>query len=247
MERLEALGEALTATSDFEVTATTAAEGVDNSPCCAICLGVLDASADTAFIKPCLHPYCVGCILAWASSRATRYPDAPTPCPQCKQSFTSVYVQRTLDGVVSEHLVEESIVLLLRARWTNAAGGATSQEDSDDGSAEFDEEDEEELLARQHRVRLVIGNRRFGGGGFVANGRLLARPLPPNKTNAAAKKPATAEAAPAASSKQTPQRAKREAKAAQALAREAERRARRLGRLLPSAPGAVAGADETEV
>jgi len=240
MEHMEALGEALTATSDVAT-----GEGVDNSPCCAICLGALDASADTAFIKPCLHPYCVGCIMAWASSRATRYPDAPTPCPQCKQTFTSVYVQRTLDGVVSDHLVEESVVLLLRARWTSAAAGgaACQQDDSDDGSAEFDEEDEEELLARQHRVRL-IGNRRFGGGGYVTQGRLLARPM--IKPSAAPKKPAAAEVAHAASSKQTPQRAKREAKAAQALAREAERRARRLGRLLPSVPSAVAGADEAD-
>ena len=235
MEHLEALGEALTASP----------VDVDNTPCCAICLGALDASADTAFVKGCLHPYCAACIMAWASSRAVRYPDMPTPCPQCKQPFTSVYVQRTLDGVASDFLVEESVVLLLRARWTNAAAGGAAgffQDDSDDGSAEYDEEDEEELLARQHRVRL-IGNRRFGGGGFVASGRLLARPLPPQAApRAAAKKPAAAEATPSASSKQTPQRAKREAKAAQALAREAERRARRLGRLLPTA--AAAGADE---
>ena len=229
MECLNALGEAL-----------AEAPQEDSNDSCAICLSVLDPCAvDIALVKGCLHPYCVGCVTAWAASRAAKYPDAPTPCPVCKAGFLSVYVQRSLSGEVTDHLVEESMVLLMRARWT--CGAAGQQDDCFDDEADCfdDEEDEEELLARQHRVRL-IGNRRFGGGGFVANGRLLARPLPPPP----APRPTAKKAAEASPAPKHPQRAKREAKAAQAAAKEAERRARRLGRLLPTAAAGAACEDE---
>ena len=44
-------------------------DGSEDDACCAICLGALDTSADIALVKSCLHPFCVECITAWASSR----------------------------------------------------------------------------------------------------------------------------------------------------------------------------------
>lgn len=67
MEDLAALGAAL-ADGATENNSSCGADG-ENDACCAICLGALDSSADIALVKSCLHPFCVGCISAWASSR----------------------------------------------------------------------------------------------------------------------------------------------------------------------------------
>jgi hypothetical protein len=219
----------------------------ESADACAICLQPMVHAEDIALVKGCLHAYCAVCIVGWASARAARAPagaDAGnTPCPQCKCDFSKLYVHRQLDGSVTEHLAEEPVALLRRARW--AAPSAVLEPPEDEPPEEDDEygTDEEERLTRQHRVRL-IGNRRFGGGGFVASGRQLARPTapppPPKAPPSKAPLPKTADAGAA-----NPKRAKREAKAMQAAEKEALRRARRRERLGGAGAAGPAGEAET--
>ena len=206
---------------------------------CSICLNP-QVPETVAFLKDCAHSYCTHCIVAWAASRVARLGDAAgdTPCPQCKRRFTSLLIYRSLDGEVTDALQEESVVLLLRARWAAmpdhtapAADGYDSEEAAAAAADAF--EDEEEEMARFHRVRL-LGNRRFGGGGHIAAGRLVARPVPPRPALPPPQrksKPGSAEAAAPIH----PQRAKREARlreqAAKEAAKEALRRERHLARL----------------
>lgn len=229
----------------------------DTADVCAICLCQMTDPLDIALVKGCLHAYCAPCVVGWVSATAQRAGAVPgaTPCPQCKASFTSLYVHRALDGTPTEHLVEEAVVLLRRAHWANACA---AEEEEDSPSTESDEQldstDDEERLARAHRVRL-IGNRRFGNGGFVSNGRLLARPVaptpppPPPPRKVVHKAQAEPKASPASSAAHA-KRAKREAKAAQKDEKEAQRRARRLERLVAttappaaSSGGACGGGD----
>jgi hypothetical protein len=221
---------------------------------CAICLNV-SSPEDVALVRDCLHAYCAPCILAWASSHAARYPaGGDTPCPTCKRRFSALYVYRTLDGRVVDYPVQESVVLLLRARW---AAPAAALQDDPESEEDYGSDDEEERLAHRHNVRL-IGNRRFGGGGFVSSGRLMARPVPPpppppRKKQEKAEPAKTDDAKAAAASASNVKRAKREAKAAQAAEKEAARRARRRERLTggaaadDQAAGACGDADEAGV
>ena len=58
--------------------------------------------------------YCICCILQWATYHA----DAPR-CPQCKSYFNYIYLYKNLDGSLNDYLQEESVTLLMRARWFN--------------------------------------------------------------------------------------------------------------------------------
>jgi hypothetical protein len=51
----------------------------------------------------------VNCILQWALCKEW--------CPQCKKPFDYLLCHKQLDGTLSDFLVEESVVLLKRARW----------------------------------------------------------------------------------------------------------------------------------
>ena len=53
----------------------------------------------------------VKCILRWAAHR-----ERPT-CPQCKAPFDTVWTYLQLDGTLCDFPSEESVALLLRARW----------------------------------------------------------------------------------------------------------------------------------
>lgn len=149
--------------------------GTEDPWLCAICRGVIPLE-DTAQLRGCEHAYCVNCILQWAS-----YADAPW-CPQCRTPFSVLYTYRTLEGGLSDVMVEESVCLLLRAPWfrpperpPRCGGGSEADpdappflyEDYDDGD-EFDED--------FHPNALRLGNRRFGESGFVRSGRMEARP-----------------------------------------------------------------------
>ena len=115
------------------------------------------------------------------------------PLAQCKAKFCSVLCYMRLDGSVTGELQEEAVCLLLRAAWrapSRDKGKAPAHRYVDEeGDVSFegfyeeeDElEDEDELLAMRHHAaaRLLIGNRRHGPNGYLAGGRMLARPLPP--------------------------------------------------------------------
>lgn len=159
--------------------------GPDDPWLCAICRGVIPFE-DTAQLRGCEHAYCVSCILQWASHTEIPW------CPQCRAPFSMLYSYRTLEGGLSDVMVEESVCLLLRAPWFKAGhlqrhgGGAAGGGDAE-GHPSFHEErykdyyeeyddggdDDEDFLPN---TALRLGNRRFGETGFVRGGRMEARP-----------------------------------------------------------------------
>lgn len=61
---------------------------------CPICLDTLD---DVAYVKPCFHKFCFGCVLRWSKTKAE--------CPLCKQVFQSI-----LHTVLAEDDYQEYVV-----------------------------------------------------------------------------------------------------------------------------------------
>jgi len=155
---------------------------------CAICLGDIQLE-NMAMVKGCDHIYCAHCILHWALHKEHPW------CPQCKQPFSYLLTYRTLDGELSDFPVEESVVLLKRAHWFTdtlrpCARSSSLLEDSilqdeyawHDYADEYDLAEDEELEAfyfssAAGRARILLGNRRFGEGGFMSSGRRQARPV----------------------------------------------------------------------
>jgi hypothetical protein len=62
----------------------------------------------------------VNCILQWALCKEW--------CPQCKKPFDYLLCHKQLDGTLSDFLVEESVVLLKRARWFDDHMRVSSQQ-----------------------------------------------------------------------------------------------------------------------
>ena len=159
---------------------------------CAICLGDIQLE-NMAMVKGCDHIYCAHCILHWALHKEHPW------CPQCKQPFSYLFTYRTLDGELSDFPVEESVVLLKRAHWFTDTlrpchRSSSLLEDSiladetawHDYGDEYDLAEDEELEAfyfssAAGRARILLGNRRFGEGGFLSSGRRQARPVPSSK------------------------------------------------------------------
>lgn len=78
---------------------------------CAVCLQFIEP-AETAIVKGCEHTYCATCILTWTAFKQ------PAPwCPQCKGPVNYLSTFRSLDGELSDFLIEEPSVLLLQATW----------------------------------------------------------------------------------------------------------------------------------
>lgn len=184
--------------SDSEIEEDAKATSAPHSPSkvseageitCAICLGDIQLE-NMAMVKGCDHIYCAHCILHWALHKENPW------CPQCKQPFSYLLTYRTLDGELSDFPVEESVVLLKRALWFTetlrpCARSSSLLEDSilqdeyawHDYADEYDLAEDEELEAfyfssAAGRARILLGNRRFGEGGFLSSGRRQARPVP---------------------------------------------------------------------
>ncbi|KAI7835857.1 hypothetical protein COHA_010254 [Chlorella ohadii] len=156
---------------------------------CAICLNNIPLE-NLALIKGCDHMYCATCILHWALHK-------PEPwCPQCKQPFDMLLTYRTLDGELQDFPTEESVCLLKRARWFEEhlrfvdRGAASLVEESrladsmawQDYADDYDLAEDEEVesyyfSSAAGRARVVLGNRRYGEGGFISGGRRQARPV----------------------------------------------------------------------
>jgi len=187
-------------------------EDEDVSSRCAICLCEPDA-LDVAFIKACLHRFCAPCVARWARfcrARNARVGSSPTDgsdatCPCCKTPFDSVLVYRALDGEASldGEMIEESLCLLQRAewvverraRWEDDAAFATRDDDVDEHDDEEDDDylDDDDIAFSGRRKTLVLGNRRFGRGGYISNsGRVFARPTGASSSPASGKKKSTA-------------------------------------------------------
>ena len=140
-------------------------------------------------VKGCDHIYCAHCILHWALHKEQPW------CPQCKQPFSYLLTYRALDGTLSDFPVEESVVLLKRATWFTdtlrpCERASSLLEDSiladdtawHDYADEYDLAEDEEIEAfyfssAAGRARILLGNRRFGQGGYIAGGRRHARPV----------------------------------------------------------------------
>ncbi|KAL4441859.1 hypothetical protein ABPG77_003775 [Micractinium sp. CCAP 211/92] len=156
---------------------------------CAICLGSIPLE-NLALVKGCDHMYCATCILHWALHREEPW------CPQCKQPFDTLLTYRTLDGQLQDFPSEESVCLLKRARWFEEhlrfedRGSASLIEESrmadhmawQEYAADYDLAEDEEIeqyyfSSAAGRARVVLGNRRYGEGGFISGGRRQARPV----------------------------------------------------------------------
>lgn len=135
----------------------------DDSWICAICHETIEVE-ETAQIKGCEHAYCATCILQWAACKTVPW------CPQCRTPFSSLYLYKTLDGSLSDIMVEECVCLLLRASWfkpQNSPAVANAEHYDEDEDCYYEEE--------YYHAPLRIGNRRWGENGYVRNGRLEAR------------------------------------------------------------------------
>eukprot|EP00850_Spirogloea_muscicola_P017260 SM000146S00980 [mRNA] locus=s146:206830:208337:- [translate_table: standard] len=141
----------------------------DDSWLCAICRCKIPLE-ETSQVKGCEHAYCITCILRWAT-----YKEHPW-CPQCRLPFSFLYSYRTLNGSLSDVMVEESICLLLRATWFSQLPLPDEHEESEEHAyVQFDDDDEYEEEYFGPSVRL--GNRRWGDNGYVRGGRMEARPV----------------------------------------------------------------------
>ncbi|CAN6695061.1 unnamed protein product [Malus baccata var. baccata] len=143
---------------------------------CAICLDEI-VLQDTALVKGCEHAYCATCILRWVT-----YSQKPT-CPQCKHPFEFLNVHRSLDGSIQDYMFEESVCLLLRAKWFEPLV-VEEREDVYEGHEDYyyypyeDEEDDDLDDAYFSSSSVIrIGNRRWGDNGYVRGGRQEARPV----------------------------------------------------------------------
>lgn len=153
-----------------------------NDGVCAICLDDIELQ-ETALVKGCEHAYCVNCILQWAT-----YHESPK-CPQCKHPFESLSVHRALDGSLHDHMLEESVCLLVRASWfkpLDVEHPADFYDDLDDifyyqyqyqYEYEYLEDVDLEDTFFHNSTSLRIGNRRWGDNGYVRAGRQEARPV----------------------------------------------------------------------
>jgi len=179
-------------------------EDEDVSSRCAICLCEPDA-LDVAFIKACLHRFCAPCVARWARfcrARNARVGSSPTDgsdatCPCCKTPFDSVLVYRALDGEASldGEMIEESLCLLQRAEWVVERRARWEDDAVDEHDDEEDDDylDDADIAFSGRRKTLVLGNRRFGRGGYISNsGRVFARPTGASSSPASGKKKSTA-------------------------------------------------------
>lgn len=158
---------------------------------CAICLCDIPLE-DVAMVKGCDHMYCAYCILQWTLHNEKTF------CPTCKQPFSYLLTYRGLDGSLNDFPMEESVVLLRRAHWfedwirasQNDASQAlledarvaddTAWMDDFDDDAYWKEDEEMEAFyfsSAAGKARIVLGNRRFGQGGFISGGHRQARPV----------------------------------------------------------------------
>ena len=161
---------------------------------CAICLGEIPLE-DLAMVKGCDHIYCTYCILQWTLHKDV---DQHSVCPTCKQPFSYLMTYRGLDGSLNDFPMEESVVLLRRAEWfeswvresqNDACCALLEDAKHADDTAWMDEYDEdcywkedEEMEAYYFssaagKARIVLGNRRFGQGGYISGGHRQARPV----------------------------------------------------------------------
>ncbi|XP_070675243.1 uncharacterized protein [Malus domestica] len=141
-------------------------------------VGIMMEFVQYAWMRLCFKtPLCATCILRWVT-----YSQKPT-CPQCKHPFEFLNVHRSLDGSIQDYMFEESVCLLLRAKWFEPLV-VEEREDVYEGHEDYycypyeDEEDDDLDDAYFSSSSVIrIGNRRWGDNGYVRGGRQEARPV----------------------------------------------------------------------
>eukprot|EP00878_Enallax_costatus_P001092 GHUV01001229.1.p1 GENE.GHUV01001229.1~~GHUV01001229.1.p1 ORF type:complete len:474 (+),score=182.08 GHUV01001229.1:261-1682(+) len=181
---------------------------------CAICLERTDLT-DIALVKGCEHQYCVHCILQWAMCKEW-CPQCKKPFDYLlthRQLDGTLTDYLTEESVVllkrarwfEDHVKEKEqsrIALQAQQNNSNAAAyaSAAAAEDGSDArdwadyyedyvDAELEEDEEIEqyyFSSAAGRARVVLGNRRWGEGGYMRAGRMYARPVPHRSTPNAA-------------------------------------------------------------
>lgn len=192
----------------------------DGDMTCAICLHNIDLP-DMAMVKGCDHLYCACCILQWTLHKS----EATCVCPTCKRPFSYLLTYRALDGTLNDFPIEESVVLLRRSQWfeewvresenascqwlleeAKLADETAWQEDYDED--EYWEEDEKMeafyFSSAAGKARIVLGNRRFGSGGYISGGRRLARPVQSTEASASGSSSAAASGSASGTATGTP-------------------------------------------
>ncbi|RXH83883.1 hypothetical protein DVH24_013128 [Malus domestica] len=173
------------------------------------------------------------CILRWVT-----YSQKPT-CPQCKHPFEFLNVHRSLDGSIQDYMFEESVCLLLRAKWFEPLV-VEEREEVYEGHEDYyyypyeDEEDDDLDDAYFSSSSVIrIGNRRWGDNGYVRGGRQEARPVHRSSTQdsgaSSSREPRKKEAAVDKTGRRAKRALKREA-ADKAAAAKHQQHLARLGR-----------------
>ena len=244
-------------------------------------------AVDVCAVKGCQHQFCISCIVTWAELRDPQPPSCPT-CKQDFTHLyvnrtadgvpTGEYFREEAVSVLRSATWIRKDALALKgkkpATWVGEEDAMRGTWYDDDDEEDYDDYDGAEFadhMSHRNRQALrrmgggtsntpsrVFGNRRFGAGGFVANGgRSFARPRPappppraspptptpsvpvPSKGKGKAAQHAASSPCPTGASPSTPgscpkvsaAKAKRDAKKEAKLQKEAEKAERRRKRL----------------
>ncbi|KAK9819182.1 hypothetical protein WJX81_004272, partial [Elliptochloris bilobata] len=184
-------------------TEAVADSGEAHDMTCAICLDTI-ALEELSIIKGCEHAYCSKCILAWAVHKDPPWcPQCKAPFSRLvtyRALDGTLHDFPALESVCllkracwfQAHLREAEAVaaavptpFLLNAADAAAIAEAATLRDPNDYGRYYEEYDDDEEVeafyfsAAAGRARITLGNRRFGNNGYIASGRMQARPAQP--------------------------------------------------------------------
>eukprot|EP00877_Chromochloris_zofingiensis_P000772 jgi/Chrzof1/10696/Cz05g09050.t1 len=193
--------------SDGHHTAEEAASDGPGEMTCAICLEETSVM-DLALVKGCEHQYCVHCILQWSLCKEW-CPQCKAPFSylityrQLDGTLTDYAAEESVVLLKRARWFEDYLKAKEKGKapvsadtaeaYTTATAAAVADdnpvdrdwadlyEDYVDAELEEDEEIENYYFSSAAgSARVVLGNRRLGGGGYMRSGRMYARPVSNN-------------------------------------------------------------------
>eukprot|EP00775_Hariotina_reticulata_P008645 gene8645-8826_t len=195
-----------------EAAAEQAASDTPDDMTCAICLERTPIT-DIALVKGCEHQYCVHCILQWATCKEW-CPQCKKPFDyllthrQLDGTLSDYLVEESLCLLKRARWFEDHLRAKEKGKAPMSALDASSSRAYTDGGsaaaaaadvgdwadlyedfvdAELEEDEEIEsyyFSSAAGRARVVLGNRRWGEGGYMRAGRMYARPVVQNNATA---------------------------------------------------------------